>query len=118
MNYYRYADYRLNDFWKDGWNCFDSFIVGVTVLFKMPFDLPVYLKYLRLLRAFRVFRLFKRIKSLNKIIVSLIKAVPGVSNAFLIMVIFMAIYSILAVEFFARFAADGEYTNPEGGRID
>ena len=102
MNYYRYADYRLNEFWKDGWNCFDSFIVGVTVLFKMPFDLPVYLKYLRLLRAFRVFRLFKRIKSLNKIIVSLGKAVPGVSNAFLILLLVMAIYAILGVELFSQ----------------
>jgi len=102
MNYYRYADYRLNEFWKDGWNCFDSFIVGVTILFKMPFELPVYLKYLRLLRAFRVFRLFKRIKSLNKIIVSLGKAVPGVSNAFLILLLVMAIYAILGVELFSQ----------------
>jgi len=102
MNYYRYADYRLNLFWKDGWNCFDSFIVGVTVLFKMPFELPVYLKYLRLLRAFRVFRLFKRVKSLNKIIVSLGKAVPGVSNAFLILLLVMAIYAILGVELFSQ----------------
>ena len=76
--------------------------MGVTVLFKMPFELPVYLKYLRLLRAFRVFRLFKRIKSLNKIIVSLGKAVPGVSNAFLILLLVMAIYAILGVELFSQ----------------
>ena len=86
MNYYR----------KDGWNCFDSFIVGVTILFKMPFELPVYLKYLRQGATLGVFRLFKRIKSLNKIIVSL-RAV-GVSNAFLILLLVMAIYAILGVE--------------------
>ena len=34
---------------------------------------------------------------------SLAKAVPGVANAFLIMVIIMCIYAILAVEFFADF---------------
>ena len=40
---------------------------------------------------------------------SLAKAVPGVANAFLIMVIIMCIYAILAVEFFADF---GERPNP------
>ena len=34
---------------------------------------------------------------------SLAKAVPGVANAFLIMVIIMCIYAILAVEFFSDF---------------
>ena len=40
---------------------------------------------------------------------SLAKAVPGVANAFLIMVIIMCIYAILAVEFFADF---GKRPNP------
>ena len=66
----------------------------------MPFQLPGPLSLLRLMRAFRVFRLFKRVKSLNKIIVSLGKAIPGVMNAFLIMLIVMCIYAILGVEFF------------------
>ena len=73
--------------------------VGVLSLLRMV-EGPLGL--LRMLRAFRVFRLFKRIKSLNKIIVSLARAVPGVAQAFLIMVIFMSIYAILAVEFFAE----------------
>merc|ERR1719152_19430 len=51
-------------------------------------------------RAFRVFRLFKRVKSLNKILVSLARAIPGVCNAFLIMLIVMCIYAILGVEFY------------------
>jgi len=50
--------------------------------------------------AFRVFRLFKRVKSLNKIIVALVRAVPGVVNAFLIQAIVTCIFSILAVEFY------------------
>ena len=41
---------------------------------------------LKMMRAFRVFRLFKRIKSLNKVVMALIKAIPGVANAFVIMV--------------------------------
>jgi len=89
-------------FWKSGWNVFDFFVVTVGVLSLLRMiDGP--LSLLRMLRAFRVFRLFKRIKSLNKIIVSLARAVPGVAQAFVIMMIFMAIYAILAVEFFAEF---------------
>ena len=40
---------------------------------------------------------------------SLAKAVPGVANAFLIMVIIMCIYAILAVEFFSDFGNEGSY---------
>ena len=64
-----------------------------------------------MLRAFRVFRLFKRIKSLNRIIVSLVSAVPGLINAAFVMIIFMCIYAIVAVDIFADFAEDGSFTN-------
>jgi hypothetical protein len=89
-------------FWSSGWNVFDFFIVVIGVIFMtgaIPPDNP--LSNLKMLRAFRVFRLFKRIKSLNKIVVALLRSLPGVFNAFVIMVIFMMIYAILAVEYFA-----------------
>lgn len=57
---------------------------------------------LRMMRAFRVFRLFKRVKSLNKIVVSLGKAMPGVMNAFFILLLVMCIYAILGHQFFAQ----------------
>ena len=96
-------------FWKSGWNIFDFIVVAVGTISLARVDMgPGNL--LRLLRAFRVFRLFKRIKSLNKIIVSLGKAIPGVANAFLIMVIFMCIFAILGVEFFSQFGPDGTMT--------
>jgi hypothetical protein len=96
-------------FWKSGWNIFDFLVVAVGTISLARVDMgPGNL--LRLLRAFRVFRLFKRIKSLNKIIVSLGKAIPGVANAFLIMVIFMCIFAILGVEFFSQFGPDGTMT--------
>ena len=52
-------------FWNSGWNCFDTFIVSVGLLFMLqliPEGSP--LSKLKLLRAFRIFRIFKRIKSL------------------------------------------------------
>jgi len=53
-----------------------------------------------MLRVFRVFRLFGRVKSLRLIIIALEKAMPGVMNAFNIIVLTMALYATLAVEFF------------------
>jgi len=78
---------------------FDAFVVsiGCLVLFRVPMG-PLML--VRNVRAFRIFRLFNRVPSLRKITNSIANAVPGVANAFLIMVIFMCIYAILAVEFF------------------
>ena len=85
----RYA-YWLWDFWLNtpdgkkwslnGWNCFDFIVVAIGWMLQLNVALPGPLKLLRLMRAFRVFRLFKRVKSLNKIIVSLGKAVPGMSK--------------------------------------
>jgi hypothetical protein len=78
------------------------------------------LDQLKLLRAFRVFRLFKRVQSLNKIIVALIRSIPGVANAFLVMLIFFCIYAILAVELFRDFGKDGYYVtyNEVGNRTE
>ena len=53
---------------------------------------------LGMMRAFRVFRLFKRVKSLHAIIVSLGRSAPGVANAFVVLLLVMAIYSILGQE--------------------
>ena len=104
-------------FWRSGWNIFDFIVVTVGVLSLSRAPLPGPLSLLRLLRAFRVFRLFKRLPSLNKIIVSLGRALPGVVNAFLVMLIFMCIYAIIAVEFFSEFGQDGcpnSWNSPPG----
>jgi len=87
-------------FWVDTWNIFDFVVVAIGLLDAAKVDLPGPLKMLRMMRAFRVFRLFKKIKSLNKIVVSLVHAIPGMSNAFLINTLFMCIYAVLAVDFF------------------
>lgn len=94
-----YGNWWCN-FWKSGWNIFDFVVVMIGVVNTIKLPLPPAFSLLRMMRAFRVFRLFKRVKSLNKIIVSIVKAVPGVLNAFLILAIVMSIYAILGVEFY------------------
>lgn len=98
INMYAYYWYP---FWTSGWNIFDFIVVGVA-LSSILFDGLPGIATLRLLRAFRVFRLFKRLKSLRKILLALEAAIPGCSNAFLILVLVSSIYSILGVEFFGE----------------
>ena len=103
-----YANWLFR-FWADPWNQFDFLVVAIGLM------TDAYLsglqlgpaKLLRNMRAFRVFRLFKRIKSLNKIVVALGKALPGVMNAFLIMLLVMCIYALLAVEFWGQVGRGG-----------
>eukprot|EP00929_Paragymnodinium_shiwhaense_P063220 TRINITY_DN3159_c0_g1_i1.p1 TRINITY_DN3159_c0_g1~~TRINITY_DN3159_c0_g1_i1.p1 ORF type:complete len:405 (-),score=98.03 TRINITY_DN3159_c0_g1_i1:61-1275(-) len=101
----------LCGFWKSGWNVFDFVVVAIGLLDTAKVELGP-LKLLRMMRAFRVFRLFKKIESLNKIIVSLMHAIPGMMNAFLINAIFMFIFAVLAVDFFGDVGADCR-TNPD-----
>jgi hypothetical protein len=95
-------------FWRSPWNVFDALVVLVGFLSLIRADLGP-LSDLKMLRAFRVFRLFKRIPALRKIISSLVRSIPGVFNAFVIMLIVMSIYSILAVDYLKRFGDDGRY---------
>ena len=97
----------LFQFWSDGWNVFDFTTVAVGWIMEVGIKLPGPLGMLRMVRALRVFRLFKRVKSLRRILESLARAVPGVMNAFLIMLIVMCIYAILAVDFFRSAGRDG-----------
>jgi len=106
INYYGHAPLQ---FFESSWNVFDCIVCLMGALSLARVELPPPWTLLRCFRAFRVFRLFKRIKSLNKIMVALAKAVPGVINAFLIIVIVMCIFSIIAVEFFSEFGKEGYY---------
>lgn len=116
LNMYGFWFWR---FWTSAWNLFDFLVVSIGILGMLKVPLPGPLSLLRMMRAFRVFRLFKRIKSLNKIMVSLAKAVPGVSNAFFILFLVMCIYAILGVDFYSEYAVPtGYYFNEFNATID
>eukprot|EP00301_Raphidiophrys_heterophryoidea_P001864 c10881_g1_i1.p1 GENE.c10881_g1_i1~~c10881_g1_i1.p1 ORF type:complete len:446 (-),score=82.53 c10881_g1_i1:255-1592(-) len=93
-------------FWKNAWNIFDFVIVTISVLSLILSNLPG-IAVLRLFRAFRVFRLSRRIRSLKQIVEGVIASMPGVANAFVILVMLMGIWSIMGVEFFSD--VDEEY---------
>jgi len=98
----------LLPFFMSAWNWLDLVVVVVGTISLARVDLGSFAR-IKVLRAFRVLRLFKRVKSLNKILVALVKAIPGVLNAFLVMLIFMTIYAVLAVDLFRDFGQSSEY---------
>jgi len=99
-------------FWASGWNWFDFIIVLISLLSLGLGNLPG-ISVLRLFRAFRVFRLFKRVPSLKLIIEGVGAALPGVSNAFVVLGILMGIWSIMGVEFFGTIR--GEFSMNSAG---
>ena len=56
---------------------------------------------MKLLKSFRVLRLFRRIRALKKLLLSLGAALPGVTNALVVLLLTTAIFAILGVEFFS-----------------
>jgi len=105
-------------FWKSSWNIFDFFVVLIGWMFQLQVPLPGPMKLLRMMRAFRVFRLFKRVESLRKIMSSLAKAIPGVMNAFLIQLIFICIFAIIAVDRFRDYGEGGFYFNEYDEKVE
>lgn len=97
-------------FWKDLWNIFDFVIVVVSLiaLFGEGFDvtaLRLFRAFRRSIVAFRVVRLL-RLKQVKMIVLGVIKSLPGVSNAFVLLGLIMGIWSIMGVNFYSELFPD------------
>ena len=95
-------------FLRSGWNWLDMIVVLVGAISLARIPLGPFAK-IKILRAFRILRLFKRVESLKQILDALVRSIPGVINAFIVMLIFMMIYAVLAVDLFREFGYEGEY---------
>lgn len=93
------------EFWLNYWNVFDFMIVLVSWIMSLQGgggDMAA----LRLFRAFRrsivAFRIVKllRLEWVKIIVVGVLKSLPGVSNAFVLLTLIMGIWSIMGVEFY------------------
>jgi voltage-gated sodium channel len=104
-----YGNFFLK-FFKSLWNIFDFLIVVVSLvaLFGDGFDVTA-LRMFRALRrtvvAFRVVRLL-RLKHVKMIVLGVLKSLPGVSNAFLLLGLIMGIWSIMGVNFYCELFPD------------
>lgn len=95
------------DFFKDGWNIFDTVIVLVSI---MPM-----IAFLSSMRAFRIFRMFralralrmlKRLEKLRVIVQALIRALPSVGWVVVLLAIIYYIFAVIGTNLFAKISPD------------
>ncbi|MDW8464955.1 MAG: ion transporter [Chloroherpetonaceae bacterium] len=92
-------------FFKDGWNIFNLFVVIACAL---PYFLPPdafhthFFAVLRLARVLRVLKLAEQFEELQLIINALFNSIPSLFYVFLLLVMYFYIYAVLGVDFFQK----------------
>ncbi|GAA3921414.1 ion transporter [Litoribacillus peritrichatus] len=89
---------RKRDFFKQGWNIFDTIIVFASLV---PIEESEMAFVGRLLRIFRVLRMVSIIPELRVLLNSLIKALPQLGYVMLLMFIIFYIYAAIGSTLFA-----------------
>jgi voltage-gated sodium channel len=93
-----FAEERKWQFFKSGWNIFDTLIVVVSLI---PIEDSELALVGRLIRIFRVLRMVSVIPELRTLLNSLIKALPQLGYVALLMFIIVYIYAAIGTTFFA-----------------
>jgi voltage-gated sodium channel len=95
---------RPLSYFKEGWNCFDFFIVFACYLFMSPAlpNLGSIIAMLRLLRLLRVLKLAKQLPQLRVIIEALISGFGSITFVFIILFIWFYIFAIIGVMLFSK----------------
>ena len=91
------AEENKKNFFKSGWNIFDTLIVVVSVI---PIDNTDMALIGRLVRIFRVLRMVSIIPELRLLLNSLLKALPQLGYVLLLMFIIFYIYAAIGSTFF------------------
>ncbi len=92
------AEERKRDFFKQGWNIFDSLIVIMSLI---PIEDSELALVGRLIRIFRVLRMVSIIPELKILLNSLLKAMPQLGYIIALMFIIFYIYAAVGSTFFA-----------------
>ena len=93
------AEEKKSNFFKQGWNIFDTLIVVVSLI---PIDNSDMALVGRLVRIFRVLRMVSLIPELRLLLNSLVKALPQLGYVILLMFIIFYIYAAVGATFFAN----------------
>jgi voltage-gated sodium channel len=83
-------------FFRNGWNLFDAFVIGVAVIPGGEQSLSV----LRALRVLRLLRIISVAPSLRRVVEGFVTALPGMGSVFLLMSIIFYIGSVMATKLF------------------
>ena len=92
-----WAEENKKDFFKSGWNIFDTLIVLISILPLANGDMAL---LGRLIRIFRVLRMISIIPELRILLNSLIKALPQLGYVVILMFIIFYIYAAVGSTFF------------------
>jgi voltage-gated sodium channel len=92
-----WAEDNKRDFFKSGWNIFDTLIVLISIIPMSSGDLAL---LGRLIRIFRVLRMISIIPELRILLNSLLRALPQLGYVVILMFIIFYIYAALGSTFF------------------
>ena len=91
------------EFLFNGWSVFDSICVlssVVGMILTAAMDGKIDLSIIRSLRIFKIVRIFSRLKALQRVVTAITSTVLPLFNTFLIFVVVIAIYSVLASQLY------------------
>ena len=92
----RLAVQRLS-FFKDGWNLFDAFVVGIALA-----PATSAFSVLRAFRVLRVLRLITAVPALQRVVGGLIKALPGMGSIILLIGLVFYVCAVMAVNLYGN----------------
>ncbi|MEZ5537336.1 MAG: ion transporter [Thiolinea sp.] len=93
------AEKNKKDFFKSGWNIFDTLVVTVSLI---PLEQANMVILARLIRIFRVLRMVSIIPELRMLLNSLLKALPQLGYVMLLMFIIFYIYAAIGSTLFEK----------------
>ena len=85
------------DFFKNGWNLFDVFVVGVALA-----PATAAFSVLRALRVLRLLRLITAVPSLQRVVGGLLGALPGMGSILLLIGLVFYVSSVMAVNLYGK----------------
>jgi voltage-gated sodium channel len=91
-------------FFKNGWNWFDTFVVGVALA-----PATAHFAVLRALRVLRLLRLITAVPSLQRVVGGLLRALPGMGSILLLIALIFYVAAVMAVNLYG-----GEYPDKFG----
>ena len=97
------AESNKKDFFKNGWNIFDSIIVLISLIPINNADLVV---IGRMLRIFRIMRVISFVPELRILVSSIFRVLPKMGYILILLFIFFYIYATIGATFFSEINPD------------
>jgi hypothetical protein len=110
--------YRKSVYFQDFWNKLDFVIVLLslfsllqTVVLNGDHSSIVIINFVRIARVARFFRLINKVNSLQLLVDTIMLTLPGIANITFLLVLFLFIFTVVAINMFATCAYNNSYTD-------